>query len=436
MPNPLHTPPNLPRLLPRAIDPRFDVVLRIERTLLAFRYGAYLLVVLLNTAGYVALPSSSLVAITIGALVQHAFVHGVLHTGRYELFVTPLNFFLNLLKISLIVGLTAGENSAFGFLYLLLIIGYCIYEPHFKGTLRVTLVCCIAYAVVILIHWTIEGPSAHTSNVTVYYIGIIACGWFMSLIGRTLRRTEQDARVRAQALASSEATLRAILDSTPSPIIVYEENEFISDVNARACEFLGVPRQRLIGRRIRTFLFDDGTLPNKLATLRGKGEYHGEAIAIREDGEERDVDLLVRSFIRDGRRLFVTMMHDITEQKELHEASRQAHQKLEQVNRELQQIGALRAAFFATISQRLRSPLSAILGFTDMLLQEELGEINTDQRKALQSCRRSVRRVFELVDETLDFEVEKPVEQSLNMTERDVTFTKQDMDLTADATKP
>jgi PAS domain S-box-containing protein len=403
-----HTPPVLPRLVPRSVDPRFEVVLRIERTLLGARYVAYLLLLALIGADVIHLPTQALVAITIAALVQHSFVHTVLYTRRYDLFVTPINFFLNLLKICLIVGITGGDASPYPFLFLLLIIGYCIYVPHFAGTFRVTVVCCIAYAAVVLLHWSFQPPNASTGNVTVYYTAIIACGWLMSMIGRTLRRTEQDAHARAQALASSEATMRAILDSTPSPIVVYEENEFISEVNNRACEFLGVPRQRLIGRRFRSFLFDDGTLPNKLATLRSKGEYHGEAIAIREDGEERDIDLLVRSFMRDGRRLFVTMMHDITEQKELQEASRMAQQKLEQVNRELQQIGALRAAFFATISQRLRSPLSAILGFVDMLLHEELGETNTDQRKALQSCRRSVRRVFDLVDETLDFEVERP----------------------------
>ncbi len=146
-------------------------------------------------------------------------------------------------------------------------------------------------------------------------------------------------------------------------------------------------------------LFDDGTLPNKLAALRSRGEYWGELIVAPEEGEERTAALMARSFIRDNRRFFVAMLHDITEQKSLQEASRIANLQLEQINETLQQVNAMRMAFFTDISQRLRSPLSAIVGFNEMLLNEELGEVNPEQRQALQSCRRSLQRVFELANE-------------------------------------
>jgi hypothetical protein len=37
-----------------------------------------------------------------------------------------------------------------------------------------------------------------------------------------------------------------------------------------------------------------------------------------------------------------------------------------------------------------------------MLLDGELGEVNPDQSKALQTCRRGVKRVFRLIDQTID----------------------------------
>ncbi len=110
----------------------------------------------------------------------------------------------------------------------------------------------------------------------------------------------------------------------------------------------------------------------------------------------------VRSFIQEGRRFFVALLHDVTEQKHVQEATRKANIRLVQINQELQQVDSLRNAFFGAVSQRLRSPLSAILGYTDLLLEEELGALNAEQRKAVQSCRRSVIRVFGLVDEAFE----------------------------------
>ena len=120
------------------------------------------------------------------------------------------------------------------------------------------------------------------------------------------------------------------------------------------------------------------------------------------EGDERMVDLRVRSYTVDQQRFFVTMLHDITAAKHLQEAARLTTHRLEQVNRELQQVNQLRSEFYTTIARRLRSPLSAIVGFIDMMLEEELGEISAEQRRALHSCRRSVSRVFGLSDEALN----------------------------------
>jgi len=228
------------------------------------------------------------------------------------------------------------------------------------------------------------------------------CGWIMHQLGRLLRQTEADAARRARELLSSEATLRTILDNTAEPIVVYGDNEFVAEANRRACTFFGLPRESLVGRRFREFLFDDGLLPDRMDATRRTGEFHDEMLVVRPDGNERSVDMHIHSFIRDRRRFFVAMFRDITEQKDLQDAQRQAKEQLETANRELQRVNALRDDFYTTVARRLRSPLSAILGFIDMLLDEEMGELGSEQRGALQSCRRSARRVLDMVDEAFE----------------------------------
>jgi len=386
-------------------EPRVMTALRLERVLLVARYVAYFMVLAGYVLGMESEMSPPLIPVTLGALIHNGFVHWVLYTGRYQWFMTPLNFFMHLGKISMLIGITGGEHSPLVFLYLVVIIGYCMYSTQFRRTYLVTLICAAAYAAVLLMRWAVAGIDSPYNPIVIHFFAIFLGGWLMHHMGEMLRTVELDAQSRAQALASSEATLRTILNTTASPILVCQENELISDVNNKACEYLGVARKDLVGQRVRSYLFDDGTLPNKFAALRSKGEYQGEAIVVTRDGDERSVKLLVRSFFRDNQRFFVAMLHDITEQKRTQETSRLVNLQLEAANRELQKVDSFRTAFFRTISQRLRSPLSAILGYTDMLLKDEFGELNGEQRGALHSCRRSLERVFGLLDDTLELEM-------------------------------
>lgn len=393
--------PAIEMRIPSPLEPRLNVAIRLEMMLLILRYVMYVMLVLNHALGFAAEYTPSLVGITIGFVIQNAWVHLIFYTSNYHWFVHPMNFLMHLAKVTLIVALTGAGSSPLAPLYIAIIVGYCMCSTQFTGTYKVTVICGGAYAAVTLGSWWM-GVYELDTPVTFNFFLIFLSGWMLNTMGEMLRSVELDGLRRAHALAASEGTLRAILNSTASPIIVCQENELISDVNEGACEFIGLPREEIVGRRIRAYLFDDGTLPQKLATLRAKGAYHGEAIVLTADGDERMVDLRVRSYTHDQQRFFVNMLHDITAAKNLQEAARLTTHRLEQVNRELKQVNQLRTEFYTTIARRLRSPLSGIVGFLDMMLDGELGELSAEQRRALQSCRRSATRVFGLADEALE----------------------------------
>lgn len=385
-------------------DPRMTLVLSIERTVLAARYLAYSTLVLFMFLGFRPERMALYVGLGVYVLLHNLFVHWVLATRRYEAFISPFNFVLYLAEITLVVGLVGAADSPLFVLYLLFIIGFNTYSRLAQGGLLVTLLCCLCYGGLVLIEQYYLTAETPPPAVAAKFLAIVMGGWVMGSLSEFLKETEIAAEARAQELASSEATLRMILDSTDEPILTHNENELITDANDKACEFLGVGREQLVGQRIRAYLFDDGTLPNKLATLRARGEYHGEAVIVKPSGEERVIDMHIRAFIHGERRFFVSMWRDITEQKEMQETTRLAHIQLERVNEELQRVNALKSMFLANVSRRLRSPLSAVLGFIELLLHEELGPLTIEQRQALQSSRRAVLRIFALVDELLSIE--------------------------------
>lgn len=411
--------PHAPNLTEAALanaDPRMALVLRIERTTLAARYMVFLA---LGAFVFLGLrpPRESLLAIlAVYGLLHNGFVHWALLTRRYRIFLTSANFTLHLAEITMMTAYAGAADSPLFLLYILFIIGFNTYSRLTRGALLVTLVCCTCYGIMVLIEQNYLVTETPSPLVAAKFLSIVMAGWLMGSLGEFLRDTEIALESRAQALASSEATLRMILDSTEEPILTHGESEFITDANGRACEFLGVDRDNLIGRRVRSFLFDDGTLPGKFATLRARGEYHGEALVVRPRGEECSVEMHVRAFIHDDKRFFVSVWRDITEQKTFQEATQRANLQLEHANRELQRLDELKSAFYANISQRVRSPLSAVLGFTDMLLNEELGSLTIEQRQALQSSRRGIQRIFALIDEVLRLDSSRSISPPLMKT--------------------
>ena len=384
-------------------DPRLLLVLSVERIALVSRYLVFVIGVPLLLLGYLEWSFLDLIILTVVVGAHNVFSHWVFLTRRYYVFRTPLNFMLYLVEVSVLVGFTGAEESALYVTYLFLLAGYSAYSGRLTRTLLVTALCCQAFAVVLLLELVLVGITMPSGIIAAKFFSIVVFGWLVGRLGELRRRAEEGSLAQTQALAASEAALRTILDSTGDPIVVSDENECITDANDKACEFFRVPRDELLGQRLRRFIFDDGTLPNKMAMLRSQGGYHGELILVNAEGEERTVDFHARSSSRGDILFFVSVVHDITERKNLQEATRLANVNLERLNRELSQVSQLKTQFMATLSQELRSPLTAVLGFVEMMLHEELGEVTPEQRKALQTCRRSARRAFRLIDEALDF---------------------------------
>lgn len=387
---------------PDDVNPRLVKVARLEFVLLLARYAILVLYGVLFYAGHAPFDGLGMLVLAIPYLAHNVAVHTIGNMGWHHLYLRGANLLVHLVQITILVTLTGAENSPFTIAFFFVLLAQVFYAPHFRHIQTVVFGCVSAFLLAVVAHALVYQRVPDWLHLLVTFGGMVFCYGLIRSLANLLFTIELGLQTRAQELASSKATLRTILDSAGGAIIVYDENEFITDGNAQACEFFQRPRERLLGLRFRQFFFDDGTLPSKLATLNARGEYQGELLAVLPEGDEFNVLVSVRSFIQEGRRFFVALLHDVTEQKNVQEATRKANIRLEQINQELQQVDSLRNAFFGAVSQRLRSPLSAILGYTDLLLEEELGALNAEQRKAVQSCRRSVTRVFGLVDEAFE----------------------------------
>src|SRR6266576_767551 len=84
---------------------------------------------------------------------------------------------------------------------------------------------------------------------------------------------------------------------------------------------------------------------------------------------------------------------------------RQTAQRLEQLNTELDGAMKSKDQFLSNISHELRTPLNSIIGFTDLLLTQELGPaLSEQQRDFLETVARNGRQLLELINELLDLQ--------------------------------
>jgi signal transduction histidine kinase len=67
-----------------------------------------------------------------------------------------------------------------------------------------------------------------------------------------------------------------------------------------------------------------------------------------------------------------------------------------------QQAGRLKSTILDTISHEFRTPITTILGFTELYQEQVLGPVTAEQQEALEAVSRGAHRLLKLVDDLLD----------------------------------
>jgi signal transduction histidine kinase len=89
------------------------------------------------------------------------------------------------------------------------------------------------------------------------------------------------------------------------------------------------------------------------------------------------------------------------EREELLAAERAAAQALAAQNEQLQELDQLKDQFVSTVTHELRTPLAAVVGYIELVLDGEAGELNETQARFLEIVSRNATRLNGLVDDIL-----------------------------------
>ena len=105
--------------------------------------------------------------------------------------------------------------------------------------------------------------------------------------------------------------------------------------------------------------------------------------------------LLTRVDIEEGKPFLQATIRDISEQKK-------AEEKIKKQNIKMKKLDKIKSDFLNITSHELRTPMSAIKGYIQMIIDKTLGDINDDQINALNVVLRNSNRLDNLIQDILD----------------------------------
>ena len=104
----------------------------------------------------------------------------------------------------------------------------------------------------------------------------------------------------------------------------------------------------------------------------------------------------------DTGRLQQGLAQDRNEQRLLREQLACQNLEVAAANAELRRLDSLKSQFVSVAAHELRTPLSAILGYVEMLLDGDLGHLTKQQRESLETVERSASRLMAITRNLLD----------------------------------
>ncbi|WP_051706186.1 sensor histidine kinase [Nocardioides aequoreus] len=212
----------------------------------------------------------------------------------------------------------------------------------------------------------------------------------------------------------AQATVQRILDAATGTALVTLDPDFrITRFNRGAELLFGYTEAEVLGRTPEILRHADGVTPDghvrgvprdeTTSTWRGLSDgVHRDAHYRDKSGAEVVLSLSVNEIRSDGVLIgYLATGEDVTERARAEQVQAEALRREQESVRRLEEADAVKDELVSTISHELRTPITSIQGYTELIVDGAYGPVDPRQSEALEKVDRNVTRLRALVDDLL-----------------------------------
>ncbi|MDX8399882.1 MAG: response regulator [Gallionellaceae bacterium] len=207
-------------------------------------------------------------------------------------------------------------------------------------------------------------------------------------------------RKRDVQLALERERFHSMFESAPIPLILVNQAGYIVQSNAETEKHFGYAQDELLSKPISILIPERFHLVHAenvrtyfQKPLQGNMAKNRDLLGLRKDGHEFPIEVGLGPIEIDNNHYVLAAINNITDRKQLENELIQARNKAELANQ-------TKSGFLANMSHEVRTPLNAIIGLTQLVLDSDLSERQSDY---LTKVYRSSRALLGVLNDILDY---------------------------------
>jgi PAS domain S-box-containing protein len=216
-----------------------------------------------------------------------------------------------------------------------------------------------------------------------------------------------------------DARLHGLIDTAVDGIIIIDDRGVVQEYNPACGRLFGYPRNEVVGRNVSMLMPEPDRSEHDLHLQRyretGEQKIIGtgrEVEGRRKDGSTFPLQLSVGETLIGGRRVFLGILHDITERRKRSLALERAKDRAEAANQ-------AKTLFLANMSHEIRTPMNAVLGYTQIMAGDS--ELQERHQHALTAITNAGKHLMGLIENILDLSKIEAGAMELNLKPLDLS---------------
>jgi PAS domain S-box-containing protein len=207
-----------------------------------------------------------------------------------------------------------------------------------------------------------------------------------------------DRRSHQDSVRLNQERQRRVFESSPDPMIVVDPSAAILDFNSAFLEAFNVKKELVYGQKVFRFIQKDqwrSSIKSFNETWKKGYLKNLEYQVVRPDGVKFEAEVSSGAiYTSDGKpESMVLILKNITERKEAERRMLEARYRAEESDK-------LKTAFLSNMSHEIRTPMNAIVGFADLLTDEQLGP--EERRDFIAQINQGADDLMRLIDDIID----------------------------------